>query len=70
MTNGFQRAIGLFALVTLLALGMGYLFERASIGTPAPSAPAASEPARPGDAAKPATTDTDYDRSDLVLSLG
>jgi len=38
MTRGFQRAIGLFAL---MALGMGLVLERARIGTPAPSVPAA-----------------------------
>ena len=70
MTSGFRRAIGLFALVTLLALGMGYVLEKASIGTPAPGGPAAGQPVRPGDVTQPRPADTDYDRSDLVLTFG
>ena len=70
MTSGLQQAIGLFALVTLLALGVGYVLEKAAISPPAPGVPAASEPAKPGDAAKPGTSEPEYDRSDLVLSLG
>jgi hypothetical protein len=70
MKSGLQLAIGLFALVTLLALGVGYVLEKAAINTPTRGVPAASEPARPGDSAKPGTIEPEYDRSDLVLSLG
>ena len=70
MTSGFQRAVGLFALVALLALSMGFILEKARIGTPAPGVPAVGQPVRPGDAAKPGTTDPAYDRSDIVLSQG
>ena len=69
MTNGFPRAIGLFALVALLALSMGYILEKARIGTPASGVPEASQPAGPGDATKPGPAEP-YDRSDLLLSLG
>jgi len=70
MTNGFQRAIGLFALVALLALGMGYILEKGRLGTPASGVPEAGPPASPGDATKPGPAEPTYDRSDLVLSLG
>jgi hypothetical protein len=70
MTSGLQQAIGIFALVTLLALGVGYVLEKATLSAPEPGAPAASQPAKPGDAAKPGTTEPEYDRSDLVLSQG
>jgi hypothetical protein len=70
MTSGLQKAIGLFALVTVLALGVGYILEKAAVHTPAPGGPAVSEPTRPGDAGKPGTIEPEYDRSDLVLSLG
>jgi hypothetical protein len=48
---------------------MGFILEKARIGTPAPGVPAVGQPVRPGDAAKPVTVDP-YDRSDLVLSQG
>jgi hypothetical protein len=70
MTSGLQRVIGLFALVTLMALGMGFVLEKARIGPPERGVPAASQPAGSGDPAKPGTPDQDYDRSDIVLSLG
>jgi hypothetical protein len=70
MTSGLHRTIGLLALVTLLALGVGYILEKPTTGTPALGAPAAAQPARPGDAAKPAPVDATDDRSDLILIQG
>jgi hypothetical protein len=49
---------------------VGYVLEKAAISTPTRGVPAVSEPARPGDSAKPGTIEPEYDRSDLVLSLG
>jgi hypothetical protein len=79
--NRARRTIGFSVLVMLLALGTGWIVERAIRGLHALSGPAirgsysdggttTSGPATPNDAVRPAATDQDYDRSDLLLSQG
>ena len=63
------RTVG-FGLVILLALGTGWIVERA-IRVSHPHAGALTgEPATPTDAVRPTATDQEYDRSDLILSQG
>ena len=70
-----RRMIG-FALVVLLALGTGWVVEKAirgphsHDGAATANDGAATEPAKPNDSVRPAATDQDYDRSDLILSQG
>jgi hypothetical protein len=70
--NRTRRAIGLSAFLILVAMGTGWALTKAS-GVPTSIPPASTEPARddsrrPG--IQPAATDSEYDRSDLLLSLG
>jgi len=79
MTTTARRTIGFSVLVMLLALSTGSIVERA-IHTPhaggagirgsQSDAGAAGEPAPAPDAVRPAATDQDSDRSDLLLSQG
>ena len=82
MTMARNRwTIGLGVLVMVLALSTGWIVERAirgshSLGGAAirgsqPDGGAAvGQPAKPIDGVRPAATDQDYDRSDLLLSQG
>jgi hypothetical protein len=76
--NRTWRTIGISALVMLVALGTGLALENAYSNDHSKAA-AASEPATARDAAtapfspldvQPASTDQEYDRSDLLLSQG
>ena len=64
-----RRTIG-FALVVLLALGTGWVVEKAIRGPHSHDGAATGEPAKLNDSVRPAATDQDYDRSDLILSQG
>ena len=71
-----RRTIG-FAFVVFLALGTGWVVEEAIRGphshdgaATANDGAATGEPAKPNDSVRPAATDQDYDRSDLILSQG
>ena len=64
-----RRTIG-FALVMFLALGTGWIVEKAIRGSHSHDGAATAEPAKPNDAVRPAATDQEYDRSDLILSQG
>jgi hypothetical protein len=76
-----RRAIGFGVLVMLLALGTRWIVERAIRGSHAlggaairgshsDGGAATGEPAKPNDGVRPAATDPEYDRSDLILSQG
>ena len=73
-----RRVIGFFVLVMLLALGTGWIGEKAIRGRDSDGGVATGEPAKPNDAVRPAATtrpgiapgDEEYDRSDLILSQG
>jgi hypothetical protein len=78
-TTRARRTIGFSVLVMLLALGTGWLVERTIRGSHAlggaeirgsGGAAATGEPAKPSGAARPASIDQGYDRSDLILSQG
>jgi len=64
-----RRTVG-FAFVLLLALSTGWVVERTIRGSHPPGSATTGEPAKPNDAVRPAATDQDYDRSDLILSQG
>ena len=70
--NRTRRAIGLSAFLILVAMGTGWALARTSSVTandrPAVSEPARDDSRRPG--IQPAATEPEYDRSDLLLSLG
>jgi hypothetical protein len=77
--NRARRAIGFSVLVMLLALGTGWMVERAIRGSHAlggaeirgsHSRAATGEPTKPNDAVRPAASDQEYDRSNLILSQG
>jgi hypothetical protein len=78
MTTTARRTIGFSVLVMLLALSMGWIVERAHApqagggirGSQSDGGAAASQPAPASDAVRPAATDPDSDRSDLLLSQG
>jgi hypothetical protein len=76
-----RPAIGFYVLVILLVLGTGWIVERAIGGFQPPSGAEipgshsdggteTGELAKPNDAVRPAATDQEYDRSDLLLSQG
>ena len=73
-----RRVIGFFVLVMLLALGTGWIGEKAIRGRDSDGGVATGEPAKSNDAVRPAATtrsgiapgDEEYDRSDLILSQG
>ena len=76
-----RRTIGFSVLVMLLALGTGWIVERAIRGSHAlgeaeirgshsDGGVATGEPTKPNDAVRPAATDQEYDRSDLTLIQG
>jgi hypothetical protein len=62
------RAIGLGVLVTLAVLCTSWVLERASGTARPPDAGAVSEPSRPS-SPRPGG-DQEFDRSDILLSLG
>jgi hypothetical protein len=62
--------IGFGILVMILALGTGWIVEKTLHRGHSGSGAATIEPAKPSDAVRPATTDQDIDRSDLILSQG
>jgi hypothetical protein len=79
--NRARRRVGLRVLVVFLALGTGWLLERAirgphalggaPIGEPRSNGGAATgAPAPPSGGVRPASTEPEYDRSDLILSQG
>ena len=80
MTTTARRTIGFSVLVMLLALSTGWIVDRALHGTHSGGAgirgsqsdagAAAGEAAPTSDAVRPAATDQDSDRSDLLLSQG
>ena len=70
MQSRLPRTIGLAVLATLLVLGAGWILEKATSSPQSLGAPTISEPAKPSTTVKPAPTDQENDRSDLVLSLG
>jgi hypothetical protein len=80
MTTTARRTIGFSVLVMLLALSTGWIVDRALHGTHPGGAgirgsqsagdAAAGDPAPATDAVRPAATEQDFDRSDLLLSLG
>jgi hypothetical protein len=59
-----------FALVMLLVLGTGWVVEKTMRGVHSHGNAATGEPAKPNDAVRPAATDQELDRSDLILSQG
>ena len=76
-----RRTIGFCIVVMLLAPGAGWVVERAIHGSHAlgggairgshsDGGVATGEPTKPNDAVRPAATDQEYDRSDLILSQG
>jgi len=74
-----RRTVGFCVLVMFLALGTGWIVERAIHGAHAlgggairgaHSSGATREPARPNDPVRPAATDQEDDRSDLILIQG
>jgi hypothetical protein len=70
--NRTRRTIGLSAFLILAAMGTGWALAKTS-SVPANDRPAVSEPARDDTRRpdiQPAATDSEYDRSDLLLSLG
>jgi hypothetical protein len=70
--NGTRRAIGLSAFLILVAMGSGWALTKTS-SVPASTPPAVTEPARDDSRRpdiQPAATEPEYDRSDLLLSLG
>jgi len=81
MANRTRRTIGLSAFVVLVVLGTGWAIEKASSNSHRQGGAAVSEPAKANDAVttplsrepldvQPAATDSEYDRSDLILSQG
>ena len=70
--NRTRRAIGLSAFLILAAMGTGWAVAKTS-GVAGSIPPAVTEPARDDTRRpdiQPAATDSEYDRSDLLLSLG
>ena len=76
-----RRTIGFSVLVMLLALGTGWIVERAIRGSHALGGAEIRGPSfgwrgrdrwptKPNDAVRPAATDQEYDRSDLILIQG
>jgi len=81
MANRTRWTIGLSAFVVLVVLGTGWAIEKASSNSHRQGGAAVSEPAKASDAettplsrepldVQPAATDSEYDRSDLILSQG
>ena len=80
MTMTARRTIGFSVLVMLLALTTGWIVERATHaphaggigirGSQSDGGAAASEPTPASDSARPAATEQDSDRSDLLLIQG
>jgi hypothetical protein len=68
MTRAWQT-VG-FALVMLLVLGTGWVVEKTIRGPRPHGAATTGEFAKPSEPERPAATDQEYDRSDLLLSQG
>jgi hypothetical protein len=70
--NRTRRAIGLSAFLILVAMGTGWALAKTS-SVPAGIPPAVTEPERDDTRRpdiRPAATDSEYDRSDLLLIFG
>ncbi len=82
VVGGFDRRHWcLSAFIVLVVLGTGWAIEKASSNSHRQGGAAVSEPAKASDAettplsrepldVQPAATDSEYDRSDLILSQG
>ena len=70
MRSGTWRTIVLGALVILVVLGAGWAVQRVTGGESSPGGAAVREPAKAGDAVRPAGADQESDRSDFLLIQG